>query len=274
MKRPWRRPARRRSSRSLDEIAALKRVSDIPALLGRLHLESSGDSALFGFGSKQDFADSNSVIAFAFAGGLGLPDRDYYVKTDAKSQETRARYLEHVAAMLQLLGDSPATARAEAQTVMAIETALAKASLTRVEKRDPYKLFHKYTRAKLGALTPAFDWAAYWNAIGLPAPAGRQRHRAGVLQRSRTAAQDARRIGDWKTYLRWHLAHDRAPYLSSAFVEANFDFYSKYLRGVTEMQPRWKRCVQLRGSRPGRGARARSSSPRPSPPTPRPARSP
>jgi endothelin-converting enzyme/putative endopeptidase len=140
----------------LDEIAALKRVSGIPALLGRLHLESSGDSALFGFGSSQDFADSNSVIAFAVAGGLGLPDRDYYVKADAKSQQTRARYLLHLAAMFQLLGDAPAAAQAEARTVMAIETALAKASLTRVDKRDPYKLFHKYPRARLDALTPSF----------------------------------------------------------------------------------------------------------------------
>ena len=227
----------------LDEIAALKRVSDIPALLGRLHLESSGDSALFGFGSSQDFADSNSVIAFAVAGGLGLPDRDYYVKADAKSQETRARYLQHLATVFQLLGDSPAAAKAEARTVMAIETALAKASLTRVDKRDPYKLFHKYSRAKLYALTPSFGWAAYFNAIGLAAPA-----EVNVTEpeffREVEKQLKTRGIKDWKTYLRWHLAHGQSAYLSSAFVNASFEFYSKYLRGVAELQPRWKRCVR------------------------------
>ena len=103
---------------------------------------------LFGFGSSQDFADSERVIAFASAGGLGLPDRDYYVKTDAKSVETRARYLEFVARLLRLAGDSDAAARSEAETMMAIETDLAKASLTRVELRDPYNLFHKLSRAR------------------------------------------------------------------------------------------------------------------------------
>ena len=149
----------------LKEIAALKDVADLPPLLARLHLETSG-GALFGFGSDQDFADSNQVIAFAYAGGLGLPDRDYYTKTDAKSVETRGQYLDHVAHMLQLLGDPAPQARAEAQTVMEIETDLAKASLTRVEKRDPYKLFHKVTRAQFEAAAPSFPWAAYWKGMG------------------------------------------------------------------------------------------------------------
>jgi len=189
----------------LDEIAALKRVSGIPALLGRLHLESSGDSALFGFGSSQDFADSNSVIAFAVAGGLGLPDRDYYVKADAKSQQTRARYLLHLAAMFQLLGDAPAAAQAEARTVMAIETALAKASLTRVDKRDPYKLFHSTARQarcadavlRMGGLLQR-----HWRA----GARGSERHRARVLpeveKQLKTAASRTGRptcAGTWRT---------------------------------------------------------------------------
>src|SRR6202012_5292631 len=127
----------------LDAIAALKSRSELAPLVARLQLSSFGEQMLFGFGSNQDFADSSREIAFAEAGGLGLPDRDYYVKTDAKSQETRSHYLDHVARTLELLGDSPAQAKAEAQTIMAIETALAQASLTRVDKRDPHKLFHK-----------------------------------------------------------------------------------------------------------------------------------
>jgi endothelin-converting enzyme/putative endopeptidase len=225
----------------LAAIGALKSVSEVAALLGRQHLGNS--TALFGFGSSQDFADSSRIIAFATAGGLGLPDRDYYVKDDAKSQEIRARYLGHVAAMFQLLGDAPGAAAAEAQTVMAIETALAKASLTRVELRDPYKVFHKFTRAKLADLTPSFRWPAYWTAVGLRAPAElnvtEPAFYAEVERQLKT-----RGLADWKVYLRWHLAHAKAPYLSSPFVQANFEFYSKFLRGVAEMQPRWKRCVR------------------------------
>jgi endothelin-converting enzyme/putative endopeptidase len=144
----------------LDEIAALKSTADLPALLARLHLEAADDSALFSFSSSQDYADSSREIAFASSGGLGLADRDYYVNPDARSQDIRAQYLDHVAAMLQLLGDSPQAAKAGAQTVMAVETALAKATLTRVEKRDPYKQFHKFSRAQLIALPPSFAWAA------------------------------------------------------------------------------------------------------------------
>src|SRR5262249_30873584 len=127
----------------LGQIAALKSKSDLADFVAGEHLSAS-TQMLFGFGSNQDFADSTRVIAFASAGGLGLPDRDYYVKTDAKSVEIRQKYLLHMQKMLKLLGDSSGAARV--QSVMAIETALAKASLTRVEKRDPYKLFHKMTR--------------------------------------------------------------------------------------------------------------------------------
>jgi putative endopeptidase len=224
----------------LDEIAALKSLSDLPALLARQHL--SGENMLFGFGSNQDFGDSTRVIAFANAGGLGLPDRDYYVKTDKKSVETRARYLQHVARMLELAGEAPQKANADARTVMAIETALAKASLTQVEKRDPYKLFHKMTPAELQALTPAFRWDAYFassqvpdaSVINVTEPAFFKEVQAELKSRS---------LADWKTYLRWHLIDDKASHLSSQFVRADFDFNSKYLRGLKEMPPRWKRCV-------------------------------
>jgi endothelin-converting enzyme/putative endopeptidase len=228
----------------LDEIAALKSPADLPGLLARMHLESGDDSALFSFGSSQDYADSSRVIAFASAGGLGLPDRDYYVNPDAKSREIRARYLEHVAAMLQLLGDSPAAASAGAQTVMDMETELAQASLTRVDLRDPYKLFHKYTRAQLAALTPAFGWAAYWSGLGLPAPASLNVTEPEFYKAVQHLLA-SRSLDNWRTYLRWHLVHAESPYLPAAFVQANFDFYNKYLRGVTEIRPRWKRCVSL-----------------------------
>ncbi len=228
---------------ALDRIAALRSAAQLAPVLARLQIETPGNGPLFGFGSNQDFADSSRVIAFASAGGLGLPDRDYYLKTDAKSVETRAKYVAHVAKMFELLGDPPSAARTEAQTVMEIETSLAKSSLTRVERRDPYKLFHKMTRAQLAALTPAFDWNAYlaaWGAgtvseFNVTEPAFFQQVEALLASRS---------LDDWKTYLRWHVAHADAPYLATPFVTANYDFYSAYLRGTKQLPPRWKRCVQ------------------------------
>jgi endothelin-converting enzyme/putative endopeptidase len=227
----------------LDEIAALKSTRDLPVFLGREHLNIAGNHMMFGFGSNQDYADSSRIIAFATAGGLGLPDRDYYLKTDAKSQETRQKYVEHMQKMFELLGEEPSIAKTHAQTVMDMETALAKVSLTRVEKRDPYKQFHKMTRAQLQALTPAFQWAVYFktsnvpdtSAINVTEPAFYKELQALLTSRS---------LADWKTYLRWHLVHAKAPYLSSPFVMANFDFYNKYLLGLEEMPPRWKRCVR------------------------------
>lgn len=228
----------------VDAIQSITALKDLPAVLGRLHLLSARTNALFGFGSSQDFANSESMIAFASSGGLGLPDRDYYTKDDAKSVETRAKYVQHVARMFELLGDSAADAAREAAMVMEIETALAKASLTTVELRDPYKQFHKMTRAKLEAMTPSFDWAPYWKASGLPAPAMLNVTEPAFYVELEKQLK-TRSLSDWKTYLRWHAAHNRAPYLSAAFVKEDFDFFSKHLNGTLELQPRWKKCVKL-----------------------------
>jgi endothelin-converting enzyme/putative endopeptidase len=228
----------------LEAIAAIGSVKDLAALLARLHLGSARSNALFSFGSSQDFANSDSMIAFASAGGLGLPDRDYYTKEDAKSVETRAKYVEHVARMFELLGDDASAAKREAAAVMEIETSLAKASLTSVELRDPYKQFHKMARAKLEAITPSFGWLEYWKASGLAPPqvlnVTQPAFYAEVENQLRT-----RPIGDWMQYLRWHAAHNRAPYLSQAFVKLDFEFFGKHLRGTESMPPRWKKCVRL-----------------------------
>jgi endothelin-converting enzyme/putative endopeptidase len=228
---------------ALDEIAALRSLDDLTPFVARQHLGAAGGNMLFGFGSNQDFGDSSRVIAFATAGGLGLPDRDYYTKTDAKSGEIREKYVQHVLKMFQLLGDSAQTAAANAKTVMEIETALAKASLTRVEQRDPYKLYHKFSPAQLQALTPSLKWSSYFATSGAPSSSIIDVTEPEFFKELQ-ALLKARSLADWKTYLRWHLAHSEAPYLASAFVQANFDFYAKTLRGVQKMQPRWKRCVQ------------------------------
>ena len=225
----------------LDKIDALRSADELSALLPALHLTTSSNRLMLGFGSAQDFGDATRVIAFIEAGGLGLPDRDYYFKDEAKSKEIRERYLDHVREMLGLIHEpDPA---AGAQTVLRIETALAKASLTRVERRDPYKLYHRMSRAKLQALTPSLRWDRYLEGVGLPGLS-----LFNVTEPAFLKALDAQirseDLGAWKTYLKWHLTSGRAPTLSSAFVDANFAFYSKTLRGVAEMPPRWKRCVR------------------------------
>jgi putative endopeptidase len=227
----------------LEEIARLESREQLASYLGRKHLTVFGGGLAFGFGSNQDFEDSAQVIAFADAGGLGLPDRDYYTKTDAKSEEIRARYVAHVQRMLELVGEPATAAAADARAVMAMETTLAKASLTRVERRDPYQLFHRLTRAELKALTPAFDWDTYLREQGIG-----EVKVANVTEPAFYKELDrligAERLDTWKTYLRWHLVSERAPYLSRAFVAADFDFYRRTLRGVSEEPPRWKKCVR------------------------------
>lgn len=229
---------------ALQEIAAVKSKKDLAALLAHEHTVNATGGLLFNFGSDQDFSDSSQVIAFATAGGLGLPDRDYYTKTDAKSEEIRQKYLLHVQKMLELIGDPPATAKHEAATIMRIETALAKASLTRVERRDPHKLFHKMDRKQLQELSPDFDWNTYLKDVGL----------AGVNTFNVTQPEfykevdrqlQANTLDNLKTYLRWHVVSANAPYLSSKFVQENFNFYLKTMRGVQQLPPRWKRCVGL-----------------------------
>ena len=227
----------------LDQIAAIKSVRELAPFLAGQQLALLGDQMLFGFGSNQDFQDSSREIAFANGGGLGLPDRDYYVKTDAKSEETRMKYVEHVAKMFELIGEQREAAENDARTVMDIETALAKASLTRVDKRDPYKLFHKMSRSQFEALTPAFSWQPYFLALKVPDTSVINVTEPAFYKELQNQFQ-TRSLADWQTYLRWHLVHAKAPYLSSAFVNANFDFFNKYLRGLEEMPPRWKRCVR------------------------------
>ena len=201
------------------------------------------DNVLFRFDSDQDFRDATQVIADADQGGLGLPDRDYYVKDDAKSVELRKAYVAHVQKMFELLGDQPEVAAAEAQTVMRIETALAKGSMTRVERREPKNLDHKMTTGELEKISPDFQWQVYFTKVGLPSLASLNVASPGFFK-AMNEELEKESLGDWKVYLRWHLVHADAPFLSSAFLNENFAFYGKTLRGQQELQPRWKRCTE------------------------------
>jgi len=227
----------------LDRIAALKSAHDFAPLIARLQLASRGRSMLFAGGADQDPDNSEQIIAVLDQGGLGLPDRDYYTKDDAKSKEIRERYVQHVQKMFELLGDDPATAETNAQIVMRIETSLAKASLTQVERRDPYKLKNKMDLPGLKKLAPNFDWDTYYADLHYPAVTVLNVASPSFF-RSMNSELTGTSLDNWKTYFRFHVADASAPYLSTRFVEESFDFYRKYLRGASEMQPRWKRCVQ------------------------------
>ncbi len=225
----------------LVEIEGVQNIGQLAPLVAQLHL--AGDAMFFGSGSEQDPDNSDAMIAAVRQGGLGLPDRDYYTKDDPKSKEIRERYLQHVQKMFELIGDSPQAARKQADTVMQIETALAKASLTRVERRDPYKVTHKMKVADLKQLAPNFDWTAYFASSQVPA-FDVLNVQAPEFLKALNSQLAAVSLADWKNYMRFHLANSRAPFLSSAFVNENFEFYRKYLHGAAELQPRWKRCVE------------------------------
>jgi len=231
----------------LDAIAKVKSAKDLAPLVSRLQFTyfrySYTSSMLFNAGSAQDPDDSEHVIADVDQGGLGMPDRDYYTKDDAKSKETRERYLQHVQRVFELIGDSPAAAKQNAETVMRLETAMAKASLTRVQRRDPHSLVHKMKVADLVQLAPSFDWVAYYREMGYPEFAIVNVDAPEFMKELNTLLS-SEPIDNWKTYLKFHVADTSSPFLSSKFVEENFEFYRKYLRGAKEMQPRWKRCVQ------------------------------
>jgi endothelin-converting enzyme/putative endopeptidase len=202
-----------------------------------------GDNVLFRFDSIQDYRDANQVVADADQGGLGLPDRDYYLKQDAKSQELRKQYLAHVQKMFELLGDQPETASTEAQTVMRIETALAQGSMTRVERRDPKSLDHKLTTGELEKIAPEFHWQVYFSKVGLPS-LGSLNVAVPTFFKTVNTEIGKESLPDWKVYLRWHLVHANAAQLSSAFLNENFAFYGKALQGQQELKPRWKRCTE------------------------------
>ena len=224
----------------MQEIDDLKNVDDLIEEIARLH--GMGVNALFNFSSAQDDKNSTMVIANAYQGGLGLPDRDYYTKDDEASKKLRDAYLAHVTKVFGLLGESSEAAASHAKTVMAIETSLAKPARTRVELRDPQKNYNKMTAAELQKLMPDFKWDDYFKTLNVSSPSAINVGQPEFFKAANTVFKTFS-LDDWKTYLRWHLIHDTAPALSKAFVDENFDFYLKTLTGAQELKPRWKRVV-------------------------------
>jgi putative endopeptidase len=221
-------------------IAGLKDKKELAELVAHLHAEAVG--VFFVFASTQDLKDSSKVTGEADQGGLGLPDRDYYTRTDADSKALREKYVAHVEKMFVLLGDSAEKAAAEAQTVLGLETALAGASWTNVKLRDPEIQYHVTGRDGLAKMTPHFAWAEYFAGTGHP-----ELTEINVGQPDYFAAMDkeiaGRSLEEWKTYLRWHLINHAAATLSEPLVQENFDFNARTLAGSKEIRARWKRCA-------------------------------
>ena len=235
------------------EFARIDQVTDTSGLLAEIaHLHQTGIRVGWGFGVGADSKDSVHTIAQLGQGGLGLPDRDYYTKTDPKSVALRDAYVAHVARMFVLLGDAPDRAAAEAQTVLGIETKLAGASMTRLERRDPNLTYHKLTLAQLDALSPGLSWQPYLAALGDtdsgPLLVGQPQFFtvAGGMLTSTPLA-------DWKTYLRWHLINSTSDDLSDAFVNEQFAFFGKTLSGSPAQLPRWKRVLAQTDGSVGEG---------------------
>jgi endothelin-converting enzyme/putative endopeptidase len=228
----------------LKRIAALQSKESLAEYLATTQYPTAiyGSGSLFSFRSSQDAKNSSEVIAEADQGGLGLPDRDYYLKDDPKSQELRKAYLAHVQKMFGLLGDKPELAAAEAVTVLRIEIELAKGHLTRVERRDPQRLYHRMGVQELAKLSPDFNWKTYIAKTGLGAVESLNIVVPDFFS-TMSATIKKESLPDWKTYLRWHAAHNAATNLSSAFDKENFNFYGKTLRGQEQLPPRWKRCT-------------------------------
>ena len=225
----------------LANIAAIKNGVDLQSETVRLQKEGVG--VLFGFRATQDAKDSSQVVGVASQGGLGLPEREYYLKQDDKSKQLRDAYAKHVARMFELLGDSADRAATEASTIMVIETSLADASMKNTDLRDPEKTYHRMQMADLQAMTPDFNWGNYFKAVGHP-----ELKEINVGQPDFFKALDsqltATPLADWKTYFRWHLLNSAAPELPDQFVAEEFEFRGKTLTGAKEIQPRWKRCTQ------------------------------
>ena len=236
----------------LDRIAALKSKKEITLEVARLHHlypgawqadDNQSNSALFGFTGQQDYDDASKVVAQIDQGGLSLPNRDYYLKTDDKSKEILTKYRAHLQKMFVLAGEPEAQAATDAGTVIEIETALAEAQMDNVKRRDPKNINNKMSLAQVHELTPSIDWDAYLKAVKAPASEHYIVTSPDFL-RAEEKLLAAHPLEHWQTYLRWQLIHREAPYLTKAVVDENFDFFAHTLAGAEQQQPRWRRCVR------------------------------
>jgi putative endopeptidase len=232
-------------------IDSLKSKRDLARVVAYVHVnfpaawqadDNSTPVPLFGFGPTQDFADATQVVAGIDQGGMALPAIDYYLGTTDRSKELLAKYTQHVRKMLQLAGDPAEKAAGEARTVIEMETALAKASMDNVSRRDPQKTYNKRTLAQIKAAVPEFDWEDYFKRVGAPAVPFYIVSTPGFLDAVEEQIK-TRQVDDWKTYMRWWVIRRGAAYVGTDMEQANFEFFGTALNGTPQMLPLWRRCV-------------------------------
>ena len=236
----------------LGRIAALKSKKEITLEIAHLHHlfpgawqqdDNQSNSPFFGFTGQQDYDDASKVVAQIDQGGLSLPSRDYYIKTDEKSVDTLKKFRAHVQKMFVLAGESPAQASADADTVIELETAMARAQMDNVKRRDPKNINNKMSLAQIRELTPSIEWDGYLKAVKAPA----SEHyivTSPDFFRAEEKLLAEHPLEHWKTYMRWQLIHRAASYLTKAMVEENFDFFARTLAGQEQLLPRWRRCTR------------------------------
>ena len=236
----------------LDRIAALKSKQEITLEIARLHhlypgtwqqADNQTNSPFFGFTGQQDYDDASKVVAQIDQGGLSLPNRDYYLKTDDKSKELLTKYRAHIQKMFVLAGESQTQAAADAGTVIELETAMAQAQMDNIKRRDPKNINNKMTLAQVRELTPSIDWQAYLQAVKAPA-SDHYIVTSPDFFRAEEKLIATHPLDQWQAYMRWQVIHRAAPYLNKAVVDENFDFFAHTLAGAEQQQPRWRRCVR------------------------------
>lgn len=220
-------------------INAINNLSDLEKVI--IHLHKMGIMVIFGFGSMQDFENSTKVIAAVDQGGLSLPNRDYYLRKDKKFVKIREEFVKHVTKMFMLLGESEKTSLAKANTILKLETTLAKASMSQIEMRDPKAIYHVMNIDEISKLTPNFSWKEYLTAMNFQNLTTINMGMPKYMRAVNQAFTDYS-LADWKTYLTWHLLSSVSSYLSTSFVMQNFEM-AKVLSGIVELPPRWKRVV-------------------------------
>jgi putative endopeptidase len=226
-------------------LSTLDAVTSRPALVSAIaRLQMSGSNVAFGYSADPDPHDAAHYLGGFGQGGLGLPDRDYYTKTDPSSDSLRTAYVEHIAKYLTLAGDDATAAHARAVRVLALETELAKASMTRVAMRDPSALDHPMTLDQFHAITPSIDWAAYYHDVGAALPAKKLNIGQPEFFKRLDALMTSTPLDDWRAYLRYHAISSAAAWLSTPFVQENFAFSTRFT-GAKELLPRWKRCLRI-----------------------------
>lgn len=224
-----------------EKIAAIKSPAELVRCIGEL--QAAGMNIAFGFGVQVDDKASTAMIASFAQGGLGLPDRDYYFRDDEAAKDIRLAYVAHIARVFVLTGDAADVAKAKAEAVMALETKLAQASRTIVERRDPEKNYHKFERTALQKISTDLDWEGFLAELHFPSAEKTLLVGQPEFFTAFGSLATGEPIKNWQTYLHWHLLRDLSPYLPKAFVEERFAFYGKKLSGTTELRPRWKRVM-------------------------------